>query len=765
MAMGADATDVPLVDFRSDLTYVIYAPLKDPLGCTPYDEAALDRENQVPRPNIVVLLRRGGCTFSDKAKLIANAKLGGLLVYDIMPEQCPLGMAGSGYDISAAGLSLEDATVLVNYKPDIVTPGGMIYSTFPLAKGGFSALQGTSMASPYMAGIQALYLAKYGKTEPAQLLRILQSTAVVTVKPGSSKGLTSVFQQGACLVSMERLFAQEPPTLVNPTAFYLNDTLFQKFEHDITFTNPSASSGRSWTLVHKPAFSINGFADSNHYSPVNQSRLRDSEVSARSAGMTPTQFQLGPGATGTFRVHIEPPVGLNTQERWLYSGFLEFQCKTTRGTSCGSSLRFLIAGGDRAISSSSTTITPNNNDDEHHVHADTGKIPSGYNDNNNKKKEQQKNLFRDQSECVQVGKGDQDWVQTLVSVNFPTSLLTIEADSVCENDHGGGSSSGDRIRLELGGSGRSRFQIEAEEGLKEAQSMVAKVEQTENEDDLPEDMDFELVARMKERQARSRELAFMPGELYMPYEGYSRVMAPDMPVEPMSLFRHKKLNKHGGNKSPKKRTKGDSSSRKKDDQEVVTQAPPQEGDSGPRTSPPPSCTPPIPARPGSAIPPPSTLRTLTCVPRILGLIPNGFNPWSSRTDSTEGNSFQAFAWTGDLLLQNHDINTEPEGGADRLEIGEGIESVAVEVEANGKDDKKDKIKKHKGKGKKPRPEKNIEEMTGPKYGSGQRSELTRDLPDGRYRLVVKVLKPWGVRGRASDIERWSSPIIIIKRCK
>ncbi|KAG0318389.1 hypothetical protein BGZ97_003889, partial [Linnemannia gamsii] len=235
MAMGADTADVPLVGFRSDLTYVIYAPSKDPQGCTPYDEAALDRENQVPRPNIVALLRRGGCTFSDKAKLVANAKLGGLLVYDSIPEQRPLGMAVTGYNISAAGISFEDATLLVNalktretdpmfrnsgrkltarfsstdqvmklasggkisdfsswgpdarlqYKPDIVTPGGMIYSTFPLAKGGFATLQGTSMASPYIAGIQAIFLSKYGKTDPAKLLRILQSTAVVTVKPGS----------------------------------------------------------------------------------------------------------------------------------------------------------------------------------------------------------------------------------------------------------------------------------------------------------------------------------------------------------------------------------------------------------------------------------------------------------------------------------------------------------------------------------------------------------------------------------------------------
>ncbi|KAG9063681.1 hypothetical protein KI688_003792 [Linnemannia hyalina] len=878
MALGADAADVPLVAFRSDLTYVIYAPSKDPQGCAPYDEAALDRDNQVPRPNIVVLLRRGGCTFSDKAKLIANAKLGGLLVYDIIPEQRPLGMAVSGFNISAAGLSFEDATVLMNalkaketnptlrnsgrkltarfsstdqilklasggkisdfsswgpdarlqYKPDIVAPGGMIYSTFPLAKGGFATLQGTSMASPYMAGIQALFLSKYGKTEPALLLRILQSTAVVTVKPGSSEGLTSVFQQGGGLVSMERLFAQELPTIVSPTALYLNDTQFQKLDHDITFVNPSASSGRTWTLVHRPAVSVNGFEDSNHYSPVNQSRLRHSDISAGSASMTPAQFQLGPGATGTFRVRIDPPTGLDIKERWLFSGFLEFQCRTTQGASCGSSLvsyggmhghlgdipilnpaliypalqldRLLNADGASRTTSSSTP--DNDNDDEHHVHSDTGRTPSGHKKKggDNTKRKEQKNLFRDQSELVQVGKGDQDWVQILVSINFPTSLLTIEAESVCDNDHGAGSS-GDRIRLEIGGSGRSRFQIETEEDLEVAENMVARVElHTGDEDELPEDMDLGLVAHMKERLARSRELAFMPSGLYMPYEGYSRVMAPNVPIEPLSLLR--KSHKHGkkskgkaeskfGKKKSKKAhksksikkssskhqrhyrqgaksTSGDKKGRRnendrknknknrhhrdKENGEITTPHHKKQGGGSDRSRGrrrPASAS----ARP-SRLSPPSQIRSPTCVPRILGLIPNGFNPWSTRTDSTEGNAFQTFSWMGDLLLQNHDANSEPQCGADGLDTGEDTESLVKDVDG-GKGDKKKK--KRKGKGKRPRPDQNMAE--------GAQPDLTRDLPDGQYRLVVKVLKPWGVRGRAIDVERWSSPIIVIKRRK
>ncbi|KAG0199597.1 hypothetical protein BGX33_011544 [Mortierella sp. NVP41] len=624
---------------------------------------------------------------------------------------------------------------------------------------------------------------------------------------------------------MERLFAQELPTIVSPTAFYLNDTQFQKLDHDITFINPSTTSGRTWALVHRAAFSVNGFEDSNHYSPDNQSRIRNSEIGARSVSMTPSQFQLGPSGTGTFRVHIDPSVGLNIQERWLFSGFLEFQCRTSQGASCGSSLvsyggmhgrlaeipilnpaltypalqldRLKPWDGDKATKSAPS---PNDNDDgdaEHYVHSDTGKTLSGHKTkkgDDKTKKNQQKNFFRDQSEHVEVGKGDQDWVQILVAVNFPTGLLTIEAESVCDNDHNAGSS-GDRIRLEIGGSGQSRFQIETEEGLAEAESMVAKIELMEEEQDvvLLGDEDLELFARVKERLARAQELAFMSGGLYMPYEGYSRVMASAVPVvEPTMFLRRKKSkqsNKH--NKESKKHAKLQSKNRKNEKthksksmsgkkkkkdprkkkdrshhghgykgQDEQAAGPPHSkkqgrGDGRSRGSIGRKQPAPIPAQPSQ---PPGRGAAPNCVPRILGLIPNGFNPWSTRTDSTKGNTFQAFAWMGDLLLQNHDANAEPETGADRPGTTSTATKDGVDTAVgDGHKKKNNKKKRHKGKA---TPIADQAEMA----GSAQ-PDLTRDLPDGRYRLVVKVLKPWGVRGRASNVERWSSPIIIIRRRK
>ncbi|MBS1819489.1 MAG: S8 family serine peptidase [Acidobacteria bacterium] len=70
---------------------------------------------------------------------------------------------------------------------DVFAPGVSIVSSWPSSDTDYGALSGTSMASPHVAGVVALYLAKQGNTSPANVRTALISGAVsgTVVAPGA----------------------------------------------------------------------------------------------------------------------------------------------------------------------------------------------------------------------------------------------------------------------------------------------------------------------------------------------------------------------------------------------------------------------------------------------------------------------------------------------------------------------------------------------------------------------------------------------------
>jgi subtilisin family serine protease len=90
-------------------------------------------------------------------------------------------------------------------KPDIGAPGGNIYSTYPLEKGGYATMSGTSMSSPHVAGAVALLLQAKPNT-PSQAVRgILQNSADPALwwgNPGLGF-LDNVHRQGAGMLDID----------------------------------------------------------------------------------------------------------------------------------------------------------------------------------------------------------------------------------------------------------------------------------------------------------------------------------------------------------------------------------------------------------------------------------------------------------------------------------------------------------------------------------------------------------------------------------
>lgn len=193
----------------------------------------------------VALIRRGTCSFFEKAFNAQTAGAIGVVFYnnvaglfipsaagtpaitipvamvsrtegELIDGRLAAGAVDLTWSSSTGSFALPNGGLISSFssyglspdltlKPDIGAPGGNIYSTYPLEKGGYATLSGTSMASPHVAGAAALVLQAKPNT-PAQAMRtILQNSADPAVRSGNPGPgfLDNVHRQGAGMVDID----------------------------------------------------------------------------------------------------------------------------------------------------------------------------------------------------------------------------------------------------------------------------------------------------------------------------------------------------------------------------------------------------------------------------------------------------------------------------------------------------------------------------------------------------------------------------------
>ena len=212
-----------------------------------------------------VLIRRGTCTFFQKALNAQNAGAVGVVLYNNNPPNVglfsPTVAGATPITIPVVAISDSDGAVLVgriptaltstveitwtdqlgtfpnptsgqpssftswgltptlDLKPDMAAPGGLIISTYPLEKGGFTTLSGTSMAAPHVSGAAALYLEAHPGTTPAQMRNVLQNTAEPV--PFNASFAQATHRVGAGLIKIDK--AVEATAGVTPAKLALGE--------------------------------------------------------------------------------------------------------------------------------------------------------------------------------------------------------------------------------------------------------------------------------------------------------------------------------------------------------------------------------------------------------------------------------------------------------------------------------------------------------------------------------------------------------------
>ena len=345
----------PLTAGYQDATAAPTAPTSGtfPMGRTGTTASTADACNTAPPAagsltGQVALIRRGACSFFEKALNAQNAGAAGVVIYNNVAGHFGGTVAGAspitipvvtvsdvlGADMNnriAAGatsmtwsansgtfpnvtgnlissFSSWGLAADLSLKPDIGAPGGLIVSSYPLELGGYANLSGTSMSSPHTAGGVALLLEARPTLKASQVRDRLQNSADPKVWSGnpSTGFLDATHRQGAGMLDIVQ--AVQTKALVTPGKLALGESQAGAQTRTLTVKNTSRSAV-TYDVSHVGALASgpNTFTVGMFNTPA-------------TVAFSATTVTVPARGTATVNVTVTAPAGL--ADKGIYGGYV-----------------------------------------------------------------------------------------------------------------------------------------------------------------------------------------------------------------------------------------------------------------------------------------------------------------------------------------------------------------------------------------------------------------------------------------------------------
>ncbi|KAJ4201741.1 hypothetical protein NW759_015510 [Fusarium solani] len=282
-------------------------------------DRAVYREDQ-PQNSAVIL-------YQDGDWIMSQAEAGYDVTFEFIHDNQAVSIPRSGFaggrinDFSSWGPTLD-----ARMKPEISAPGGSILSTWPVSSGSWATYSGTSMASPYIAGVGALFFGSRGgrsalgpKAAQIAVERIIASGRLVQHNDGTSNP-ASVVRQGAGIVDAASVILSG--TSVSPANLNLNDTVHFNPSHEVVLTN-SNDETVTYQVTHEAGITVRTKGNGDAW-VSNEPSYSSHEGEVATVSLSDDTITLGAGESATLRLEFVEPATVSPSYLPVYGGRILF---------------------------------------------------------------------------------------------------------------------------------------------------------------------------------------------------------------------------------------------------------------------------------------------------------------------------------------------------------------------------------------------------------------------------------------------------------